>query len=178
MRIALHILVIVLFLTHIIIYGGYSESMTNQYDISILNTLKRLDCPFTRENISDSRFCPYEAIQSDDITLVKSWAAEDGTIELFAGAYGGYLAILRKENKILCAQYINRKPHNTLENEYFRDHQIYFYDLVVNGSGIYGKSRIAYFIDGSMVAFLFYSPTDTKPVRFFTSSSSCLIPYD
>ena len=143
-KIVFHLLV--LMLCWGIINGGCSSSA---YDSAVMDTLISLDCPAFLELISIDCYASYEVIKESQLELKEQWKIEDiGTIELWAGSKD-YLAILRRDNNVYIAQYIN---HGQMEGSYQQegwDESIYYHEMNTNGSGIQASIKGAFFADGN-----------------------------
>ena len=152
------------------------EKQVHNYDSSILCVIDQLECTFNPFSISDSVYSSYEIIKNSGLICIQTWPDETGTIELYKGSYGGYLAILRREDRVYCAQYINDLSYKDLFLESTGHSTPYYYELVGMGSGMYGRYRHAYFIDGTDEVLIYDTPYATEPIRIFTDWNGCLVP--
>ena len=152
-----------------------SEISTNQYDSTVVEVLEQLDCPSARSLISDSAFCSGKPIEESELVFVQAWYDEKGIVELYADKNGGYLASLRNDDRIYCAQYVNGKNADDLTPTAIDEHDIYIYEYVSALSGLYRKGRYGYFLDGKELTMLYYSPVATKPDLILVESRENLL---
>ena len=108
------LIVLFLSLCTVLLTQSLWKGKTNEMepDESVIKVLAKLTCPYELSEINSGEANDYEVLSSIDIPLKQMWNTEEGRVELYQGNSGGYLALLVKDDKILCAQYINGSKLN------------------------------------------------------------------
>ncbi len=152
------------------------NNMLPKYDNSVLAVLRQLDCPSDRRWISDTEFCSSKPIEASNLVFVQAWYDDKGVVELYAGSEGGYLAVLRNDHRIHCAQYINGVNADDIDLSAFERKDIYFYEKdIFLFDRVFSIIKTAYCLDGKALNLLYYSPISTEPDYTAIDHIECLL---
>ena len=146
-------------------------------DKSIVDIVECLNCPVLYSDVSESEYAPYSIIQEAGIKLFQSWPMEDKTVEMYKGKANGYLGILRKDDKVFCAQYLNNAYGCDYSDRAAIPGGVYYYTFETSASGIYVKTEMAFFTDGQVYSRIFRSPNDTKPFSTLLNTDESMLSY-
>ena len=144
-------------------------------DESVIMVLAKLSCPYELSEIDSGVANDYEVLSSIDIPLKKMWNTEEGRVELYQGNSGGYLALLVKDEKILCAQYINGSKLNDSYEYRLIPANSYFHENVFSGDGMYIKGQSAFYIDGRAIYLLYTTPQDKEPICCYVNDENSIL---
>lgn len=112
---------------------------------TVSDMIKILDCPAMVEAMSYDCYSDYSLLSQSDLLIEQAWETEIGTIELWRGE-NDYLAILRKEDRVFVAQYVNNMKMEEGMGENQWKNNIYYHCM---HSNVINETRLAYFIDGT-----------------------------
>ena len=146
-------------------------------DRSISRIVERLDCAILCSHISETKYAPYDIIENSGIERIHSWPAENKIVELYKGQDNGYLAILRKDDKVYCAQYLNDLCPEDLFDHTDIPENVYYYELENSASGIYIRTRIVFFTDGRVYRQLFSYPSETVPFKSMLNTNENILSF-
>lgn len=152
---------------------GEANAMEN--DESVIELLARLTCPYELSQVNPGLADDYEAVGTIDIAPVKTWNIEAGRIELYQGDSGGYLALLVKDEKIYCAQYVNGCCFNASDEYNVIPQKSYYHEAENSGYGMYVKVRSAFYIDGTAVHLVYGSPHAKEPLRCYVDDADSIL---
>lgn len=144
-------------------------------DESVIAVLAKLTCPYELSKINSGAADDYDIISSIDILLKQMWNTEEGRVELYQGNSGGYLALLVKDKKILCAQYVNGSKLNDSYEFSMIPTNSYFHEFVVDGDGMYVRGQSAFYIDGRAIYLLYTTPQDEEPLCCYVNDENSIL---
>lgn len=151
------------------------EVKRNMHDETIVAVLSSLNCPFLLSQLTPEKLADYAAIDTTGLTMVNRWDVETGSVELFQGSSGDFLAILVNDNKVKCAQYINNYalPEDNFQADSLPN--IYYHEAKYSGDGFYLKVERAFFIDGKATEFIYFSPNSHEGIINPVSDSESIL---
>ncbi len=151
------------------------ETMEIKYDESVTEILARLTCPYQLTQINAELAADYESVGTINIALVQTWDIEDGRVELYQGDAGGYLALLVKEGKIFCAQYVNGFCLGDAGEQETIPQNSYYHEAENSRYGVYIRIQSAFYLDGQAVHLIYGRPNAKEPLRcYFDDTDSIL----
>lgn len=156
------------------IHAAKGESTMN-HDEQIISVIYELGCPVLISGISDQVYGSYSIIEAAGLDFIQSWNLDGRTIELYKGKTSDYLAILRNDDRIYCAQYINGFDAEVQNQTNTIPSNAYYHTIETSASGIYVRTEIGFFIDCQSIHRIFWSPTDSEPSYFSVSDSECIL---
>ena len=148
---------------------------TMAFDKEIINVIDNLNCPVLISAISDSWYGLYSTVKESKLELLQSWEYGDKVIELYIGESDDRLAVLRKDDHVYCAQYINGFDACAREMGTVTPSSAYFHIIETSGSGVYVRTEIGFFMDSQSIHSIFSTPTGTIPYYSSMSDSECIL---
>lgn len=151
------IFIAVLLNTAFLITGG--EIMLYDKDVALV--FDQLDCAVLLSEINEDKYGDYSVVEKSKLLKVQSWQFEDKQIELLKGKKD-YIAIMRDEDKVYCAQYINGYNLDEIceEKRYIEP---FLHKNEICGNGMYVRTEIAFFLDGETIYNVYFNPTNKEP---------------
>lgn len=145
------------------------------YDKQIIEVICELDCPALISGISDQIYGSYSVIESSGLHCIRSWDYGEGTIELYEGKKSDYLAVLRNNDRVYCAQYVNGSDTQVRDQTNIISENVYYHRIVSSASGIYVRTEIAFFMDCQSIQRIFSSPVEQEADYFSISDAECIL---
>ena len=128
------------------------EMENDVFDQEIIEILGALACPQLVAHIDYTTVGSFSIIKESKLILVESRLFEDKTIELYKGKENQFLAVLRNDNDVYCAQYINGITSTEYVTKDLSEDDIYMHEFESPPyMGMYLVTRIGFFIDGAML---------------------------
>lgn len=155
--------------------NGARGGTTMAFDKEIINVIDNLNCPVLISAISDSWYGLYSTVKESKLELLQSWEYGDKVIELYIGESDDRLAVLRKDDHVYCAQYINGFDACAREMGTVTPSSAYFHIIETSGSGVYVRTEIGFFMDSQSIHSIFSTPTGTIPYYSSMSDSECIL---
>ena len=146
---------------HLTIHRVSREGVNTEFDeeiMDVLNALKCFDYVIDLEDMLNNPYGAYSVVESSDLELIQSWNVEGTMIELWAGKGNGYLGLIRIDDKVYCAQYINDFTVPDLDTMDTIPEGAVVHQAETYGYGVYYGGRSAYFIDGRYIELIYYYP--------------------
>lgn len=144
------------------------------FDSTITDIINDLPCRVQVSSMSDSVYAEFSRIDTRNISLVNRWLIDGKTIELYQGKQGGFLALLREDDRVYCAQYVNDASMLSDQSTDIPKNA-YSYTFEMMGSGMYIKSVVAFFTDGQCIMKQYWSPTDDEPSRIVNQNDNSIL---
>ena len=146
-----------------------TERVMNKGEIDnyIVTILKQLNCPYQVENIDKHIYADYRIIQESNLKLCQSWQSDNSIVEIYKGFKKDYLAIMRCDNAVYCAQYINHSNPDLYKQSEPLSNKIFYHESEFWGSGMYVGGRLAFFSDGTSIHWR-YSYPEKKVATYIT----------
>lgn len=121
---------------------------------------------------------PYTVIIESSLEIVDAWIFESMIGELFAGKGGGYLAILRKEDSVICAEYVNGYVPEAITDDFIMlPSDCFQHTLTYVKTNMYwAKTETSYFIDGTACETIYDSPDDHSGEMYLVNTFSKICP--
>lgn len=145
-------------------YNKYviSEEVVGPVDPDILNLIELWECPYFIATVTDECYGSYLDLQNSGLKLQDVCAYNDMVIELYSGKENCYLAILRQDDRVYCAQCVNGIMSDEYEESMRGD--ICIHSTITCRTGTALQRDCAYFIDGKMLLSVTFIPYDAEPL--------------